>query len=562
MDLTIPNEVAIPFIQRYGKPEWMDPIEDWDRWSKQKTLNSRLFERAQLASLRAIAMEISEAHKGAKFGKLARQLATDIQSYLTIEDDEDGSALCRSLKALPDAIIKLFESLPFRWMVNQSKDTFNPRYMVAGITAKYHEAVKQRGYYEPAYVSVSLKYWERGKVKDAHSTFKAGHLGRTVQQILFSDGLTIPTKEDMADYEEQLKRFDAWRNQLGNQFLTSGVGQIDGESNWRSKNTVQRLAVEGNPAKLVCDDTEAEDDQQERSEQRTLMIRTARDDHEEETGTEEAVQLPVNPLIRFFDLSRHEFYIVHVSDIEPYVYDEGLIEKLVMPAEHKALVGTLLRAAISTEGALGDIVRGKSGGTAIMCHGKAGTGKSLTAECFAECVKRPLYLVQCAQLGISVGEVEKELQLVLHRASRWKAVLLIDEADVYVMKRGSDMHQNAVIGTFLRVLEYFDGILFMTTNRGGDVDDAIRSRCIAEIEYGVPKKTADKADLWKILGANYGLALNTAMLGQLVTKFPHATGRDVKQLCRLVRINHGLKPTIKHFEALAGYKPGGFGEEA
>ena len=38
---------------------------------------------------------------------------------------------------------------------------------------------------------------------------------------------------------------------------------------------------------------------------------------------------------------------------------------------------------------------------------------------------------------------------------------------------------NAVVGVFLRVLEYFNGLLFLTTNRIDDIDEAIVSRCIA-----------------------------------------------------------------------------------
>ena len=35
--------------------------------------------------------------------------------------------------------------------------------------------------------------------------------------------------------------------------------------------------------------------------------------------------------------------------------------------------------------------------------------------------------------------------------------MLIDEADVYIKRREDDMTMNAVVGVFLRVLEYFNG---------------------------------------------------------------------------------------------------------
>ncbi len=45
------------------------------------------------------------------------------------------------------------------------------------------------------------------------------------------------------------------------------------------------------------------------------------------------------------------------------------------------------------------------------------------------------------------------------------------------------MTMNAVVGVFLRVLEYFNGLLFLTTNRIDDIDEAIVSRCIALIKF-------------------------------------------------------------------------------
>ena len=44
------------------------------------------------------------------------------------------------------------------------------------------------------------------------------------------------------------------------------------------------------------------------------------------------------------------------------------------------------------------------------------------------------------------------------RAQRWGAVMLIDEADVYIKRRDDDITMNAVVGVFLRVLEYFNGL--------------------------------------------------------------------------------------------------------
>src|SRR3546814_2642760 len=66
------------------------------------------------------------------------------------------------------------------------------------------------------------------------------------------------------------------------------------------------------------------------------------------------------------------------------------------------------------------------------------------------------------------------------RISDWSSDVCssdLDEADVYIRCRDNDLEHNAIVAEFLRTLEYFNGLLFMTTNRINDVDDAILSRC-------------------------------------------------------------------------------------
>ena len=119
-------------------------------------------------------------------------------------------------------------------------------------------------------------------------------------------------------------------------------------------------------------------------------------------------------------------------------------------------------------------------------------------ECVAEKENRPLYMVTCGDLGTEPGELEKRLKTTFEYAVNWNAVLLLDEADVFSQERHVyDLKRNALISVFLRELEYFDGILFLTTNRPGSLDEAFQSRI--HITIGLPELDAkSQLEVWTI----------------------------------------------------------------
>jgi hypothetical protein len=97
------------------------------------------------------------------------------------------------------------------------------------------------------------------------------------------------------------------------------------------------------------------------------------------------------------------------------------------------------------------------------CHSiayLAGT-RSLTghrAESVAEFTHRPLYAVSSGELGTDASELEERLARILDVATVWKAVLLLDEADVFLEARSlHDVNRNALVSTFLRLLEVSAG---------------------------------------------------------------------------------------------------------
>jgi hypothetical protein len=61
---------------------------------------------------------------------------------------------------------------------------------------------------------------------------------------------------------------------------------------------------------------------------------------------------------------------------------------------------------------------------------------------------------------------------------------LLDEADVFLQKRFEIIFErNRLVTVFLRKFEYFDGILFLTTNLLYQFDDAILNRIHLVMKY-------------------------------------------------------------------------------
>jgi len=89
------------------------------------------------------------------------------------------------------------------------------------------------------------------------------------------------------------------------------------------------------------------------------------------------------------------------------------------------------------------------------------------------------------------------MRRVFDLATSWGAIILIDEADVFMVKRGStDNHRDGLVATFLRILEYHEGIVFLTSNRLEDFDEAFESRLHLRLRYP-PLDTDKKESIWR-----------------------------------------------------------------
>ncbi|KAM0279384.1 hypothetical protein ACHAQH_004649 [Verticillium albo-atrum] len=124
-----------------------------------------------------------------------------------------------------------------------------------------------------------------------------------------------------------------------------------------------------------------------------------------------------------------------------------------------------------------DFVEGKGEGLTMLLHGRPGVGKTYT-------------------VGVKPEDIEENLLKWFKLAEAWGVVMLIDEADIYMEQRQvQDIARNHLVAGFLRALEYYKGILFLTTNRVGTFDEAFISRIHVQIYYP-DFEDAERDRLW------------------------------------------------------------------
>ncbi|KAK1727021.1 uncharacterized protein BDZ83DRAFT_573334 [Colletotrichum acutatum] len=210
--------------------------------------------------------------------------------------------------------------------------------------------------------------------------------------------------------------------------------------------------------------------------------------------TQEDLML-MQPYVYAFVLRSRQWATIWTTDLKEVVFENNFND-LVISENHKETVRALVRthenkrAAEASPGvarSVGtalDLVKGKGAGLVILFHGPPGVGKTSTAECVADDTHRPLFPITCGDIGETAAEVETNLQYSFKLAHKWGCVLLLDEADIFLAKRVRDnIRHNAVMSVFLRTLEYYAGILFLTSNRVGAIDPAFKSRIQMSLSY-------------------------------------------------------------------------------
>ena len=173
---------------------------------------------------------------------------------------------------------------------------------------------------------------------------------------------------------------------------------------------------------------------------------------------------------------------------------------IVLPDDIRDQIAELLAACRNQRFVLNDwgfaerLVTGR--GIVTIFDGLPGTGKTLCAEIIGVELGLAVSRIDIPSVVSKwVGETEQRLQDIFRRARATRTILLFDEADalfgrrVEQTERATDRYANMEVNLLLQEIERYDGIVILTTNLFGALDDAVLRR----IQYRVtfPEPDAD-----------------------------------------------------------------------
>ncbi|KAL4923408.1 ATP-binding protein [Aspergillus undulatus] len=195
------------------------------------------------------------------------------------------------------------------------------------------------------------------------------------------------------------------------------------------------------------------------------------------------------PTVRCFSFNEKIFLECAVGDLADVQWSPASSDHLQIPEDTKEILLSVTTSRLSgnQDVIFDDFIKGKGRGLNVLLFGPPGVGKTLTAEAIAEGSKNPLYSVTAGELMAGYSDplqLEMSLDRIFRIAKHLNTILLIDEADVFMENRASYQgNHNRLVTVFLRKLEYYEGVLFLTTNRVMEFDEAVLSRIHLKIKY-------------------------------------------------------------------------------
>jgi hypothetical protein len=243
---------------------------------------------------------------------------------------------------------------------------------------------------------------------------------------------------------------------------------------------------------------------------------------------------------------------------------EGLVERiepkttwddLILPPEAQMILKEIIatgsdRAEVYDEWGMGG---GTDRGMGIISlfYGPSGTGKTTAAEIIASELHLDLYLINLSQVSSKyIGETEKNLEQVFGSAQQSGAVLLFDETDSLIGKRGEvkdarDQYANQTVSYLLQAMERYSGLAILTTNLPNAIDPAFDRRIHYKIRFEYPTQE-QRAKIWDknfpatapTLNLSYPRLAQAILSGAMIRKAAINAGFIAKRQGEPIQMKH------------------------
>jgi SpoVK/Ycf46/Vps4 family AAA+-type ATPase len=225
--------------------------------------------------------------------------------------------------------------------------------------------------------------------------------------------------------------------------------------------------------------------------------------------------------------------LAHIKNLVDVVYQKDAFDRLVLEPEKKKIIKSLI---LYKSDKFKDFIETKGNGLIFLLYGAPGTGKTLSAEATCELLEKPMYCLNVGDLGIDPEHMEIIMNTVFEYSKRWDAIICIDEVDIFLEERENNMiARNAMVGIFLKLLEYHNGIIFLTTNRLTSLDPAIKSRINLMISYK-DLTSERRVTIWKSLCQKWCIDISEKtfkMLGEY-----KLNGREIRNYIKIIIAIH------------------------
>ncbi|GFO54782.1 hypothetical protein GMSM_17890 [Geomonas sp. Red276] len=141
-------------------------------------------------------------------------------------------------------------------------------------------------------------------------------------------------------------------------------------------------------------------------------------------------------------------------------------------------------------------------GYRALFHGPPGTGKTLTATLLGKYTGRDVFRIDLSRvISKYIGETEKNLARLFDKAQHKEWILFFDEADALFGKRteirdAHDKYANQEVAYLLQRIESYPGVVILSTNQRGNIDDAFARRFQSIVNFPLPRPE-ERRQIWE-----------------------------------------------------------------